>query len=167
MTGPDALLAIAQAWSRVKVRWLVVGGYAVIAHGYVRLTHDLDIIVDLEPANCRKAMEELAVLGFKPRMPVPMAAFADPDQRRLWQTEREMIVFTVWRDGPGGFEQVDLFLREPFPFAEAWQQRYQAQLGDGLEIPCLDLGRLITMKEEAGRPKDFDDIQHLRRLQNP
>lgn len=163
MTGPGALMAIAQAWAPLQVRWLVVGGYAVIAHGYVRLTHDLDIVVDLDPENCLRALDALTRLGFKPRVPVPMASFSDPAQRNLWRTERDMIVFTVWRDGSEGFEQVDLFLREPFVFSEAWQQRYRAQVAGGIENPCVDLGRLITLKKEAGRPKDLDDINHLSR----
>ena len=164
MTGPGALIALAKAWADRHVRWLVVGGYAVIAHGHVRMTHDLDVVLDLEPRNCRSAMETLAELGFRPRIPVDLLAFADPGQRSSWLDEREMIVFTVWRDSPAGFEQVDLFVREPFPFNEAWQQRHRARLLDGVEIPCLDLERLITMKQEAGRPKDLDDLAHLCRL---
>lgn len=164
MTGPDTLSAIAKAFSDRQVRWLVVGGYAVVAHGHVRFTHDLDVVIDLESQNCRIALTILTDLGFQPRIPVTMDSFADPELRRIWHDEREMIVFTVWRQSEGRFEQIDIFLREPFDFEKAWQERYLPDVPGGLVIPCIDLERLIAMKQEAGRPKDIEDIACLRRV---
>ena len=43
--------AIVGALNMANVRYLVAGGLAVVAHGYVRFTADIDLIVDLEPAN--------------------------------------------------------------------------------------------------------------------
>ena len=164
MTGPDALSEIATTFAHEGVRWLVVGGYAVIAHGYVRLTNDLDIVLDLDDDNCRRSLEALRQLGFTSRLPVDLLDFADPAKRRAWHDEKDMVVFTVWRQPEGRFEQVDLFLREPFPFADAWAERHVAMTEDGLNIPCISFNLLCQMKLVAGRPKDLDDLANLQRV---
>ena len=46
----------------VNVRYLVAGGLAVVAHGYLRFTADVDLIVDLEPANVTRAVAALESL---------------------------------------------------------------------------------------------------------
>lgn len=161
MTPPDTLRDIARSFQEAGVRWLVVGGYAVVAHGFVRFTQDLDLVLDLSGDNARKAMTCLECLGFRPRIPEPMARFADAECRRVWHDEREMIVFTVWRQSDNGLEQVDLFIREPFPVAEALRDAWLQTTADGTIIPSVDLKRLLAMKAEAGRPKDLEDIREL------
>jgi phage replication-related protein YjqB (UPF0714/DUF867 family) len=46
------------------VRYLLIGGYAVVLHGYVRNTNDLDIVVSDEPDNARRVAKALAEFGF-------------------------------------------------------------------------------------------------------
>ena len=58
--------AIARALDEARVRYLVVGGLAVIAHGYGRLTMDVDLVVQLEAGNVIAAFEALAKLGYRP-----------------------------------------------------------------------------------------------------
>ena len=103
MTRPNTLIDLARAFATRRIRWLVVGGYATIVHGFVRATHDLDIVLDLDPDNACAAIDVLVAMGFTPRVPVSMHDFADADQRQQWMDTREMIVFTVWREGPAGF----------------------------------------------------------------
>jgi hypothetical protein len=164
MTGPSALVEVASSFASRGVRWLVVGGYAVIAHGHVRLTHDLDIVLDLDDGNCRTALSILAHLGFAPRAPVDMSAFADPQQRSRWGDSMDMVVFTLWRQREGRFEQLDLFIKEPFDFDLAWQSRHVVQLSAGVAIPCVGLQTLLAMKRAAGRPRDQEDIANLMRV---
>ena len=52
------------------VRYVVVGGVATVLHGYARLTADVDLIVDQNPDEARKAIRVLVALGFVPRAPV-------------------------------------------------------------------------------------------------
>jgi hypothetical protein len=80
--------AIVQALNGASVRYLVAGGLAVVAHGYVRFTADLDLIVDLEPANVARAVAALETLGYRPRAPVAFAEFADPQKRTQWVATR-------------------------------------------------------------------------------
>ena len=62
--------AIVGALNMANVRYLVAGGLAVVAHGYVRFTADVDLIIDLEPGNVMRAVASLERLGYRPRAPV-------------------------------------------------------------------------------------------------
>ena len=57
-----AFEAIAAALRDARVRYLVAGGLAVNAHGYVRLTYDVDLVIQLEADNIRTAFAALAGL---------------------------------------------------------------------------------------------------------
>src|SRR6266568_752754 len=61
--------------SAAKVRYLVVGGVAVVLHGHLRTTAALDLVVALDEGNARRAVEALESMGFRPRAPVPAALF--------------------------------------------------------------------------------------------
>ena len=58
------------------VRYLVVGGLAVAAHGYGRLTIDIDLVVQLAKANVLSALDALESLGYSPVAPVTAKDFA-------------------------------------------------------------------------------------------
>jgi hypothetical protein len=68
------------ALNRAGVRYVVVGGVAVVLHGHARLTADLDLAIDLSDVPARKAIEALMDLGLEPRAPVNPLAFADRNQ---------------------------------------------------------------------------------------
>ena len=65
--------AIATALEGAAVRYLIAGGLAVNAYGYLRFTKDVDIVVQLIPENIQRAFAALRTLGFRP--------FADADTR--------------------------------------------------------------------------------------
>lgn len=75
---------------------MVVGGFATVLHGHARLTADIDLVIDLVPAEARKTMEALTRLGFRPRAPVDPLAFADPAIRQEWIRDKGMRVFSLW-----------------------------------------------------------------------
>jgi hypothetical protein len=56
-----------------RVEYVVVGGFAVIMHGHLRATRDLDLVIGLHPDNCAKGMEALSRIGLRPRLPVTLA----------------------------------------------------------------------------------------------
>jgi hypothetical protein len=51
----EGVTAIFRALAEARVRYLVVGGLAVVAHGYVRFTADVDLVLDLESGNVERA----------------------------------------------------------------------------------------------------------------
>jgi hypothetical protein len=143
-------------------RYLVVGGVAVVLHGHPRFTADLDLALALDAPNVDAVLSALEGLGFRPRAPVPLRAFADPEQRSEWERTKGMTVFSLWSaDLPG--TEVDLFVSEPLPFAAAWPRRLRADLG-GIVVNVASLADLIEMKRQAGRPQDLDDVRALEAL---
>lgn len=140
-------------------RYLVVGGVAVVLHGHPRFTADLDLALALDPANIEAALSALEGIGYRPRAPVPLRAFADLEQRADWERTKGLTVFSLWSaDLPG--TEVDLFASDPLPFEPAWGRRLRAQVG-GLSVNVASLGDLIEMKRRAGRPQDLDDVREL------
>ena len=53
-------------------------------------------------------------------------------------------------------------MAEPFDFESEYANAMQGELAPGVSVPFVSLPTLIAMKEEANRPRDRDDIQHLR-----
>jgi hypothetical protein len=154
---------ILSALQVAQVRYVIAGGFAVNLHGFLRFTKDLDLLVDLEPANAQRAMQVLGDCGLKPRVPVPLADFADARIRDDWAEHRNMLVFQVWHpDDP--FCTVDVFVRNPIDFDDLWKRSVDASLG-GVACRIAGIEDLIAMKSLAGRPQDLRDIEELRRIQ--
>lgn len=156
------LCELFRAWDAAGLRYLVIGDYAVIAHGHLRATHDLDLMVDLTGDQPLRLVEVLRAQGFAPRAPVALAAFADPAARRHWVQTLQAEVFSLRRERPDGLpDEIDILLDPPFAFAEAHAAALRQVLPGGLVVPFVDRDRLIAMKRRAGRPKDLDDIAAL------
>jgi len=145
--------------NEARVRYLVVGGLAVVLHGHARLTLDVDLIVDLEPDNARRTMDALSGLGLTPSVPVDAASFADPETRRRWIDERNMQAFPM-RDVHDLTRRVDVFVEEPFPFQEMWASSIVVPYGV-TETRIVSLEHLLAMKRAAGRHQDLADIEAL------
>jgi hypothetical protein len=155
------ITALFRALNEAQVRYLVAGGLAVIAHGHVRLTTDIDLVIELERENVLKAVHVFSGLGYRPRIPVPAESFADADLRRSWIDTKDMQVFTFWHP-QDALSLVDCFIAEPFVFPEAWDRRLEEEAAPGLLVPFVGLADLLAMKQCAGRPKDLADIEALR-----
>lgn len=157
----ETLDAIFRALNAARVRYLVAGGVAVNAHGYPRLTQDLDLALALDPANVRAALGALDELGYSPMVPVDAMAFADPDVRLSWVNDRNMEVFSLASDRHPT-TTVDLFARDPFDFEEEYAEAFEARFAPDLPVRFVRLATLIAMKERLDRDRDRDDVQHLR-----
>lgn len=155
--------AIIGALAEHEVRYLIVGGMAVVVHGHGRMTHDLDLVIELEYDNVQRAFTALAGLGYQPRVPVTAAQFADPAERRSWIEHKHMTVLNLYSDR-FRTTPIDLFVEEPFEFASAHARAHVQALGD-LEVRVVDLATLIQMKQAAGRAIDLDDVRQLQLLQ--
>ena len=156
--------AIVRALNDHKVEYLIVGGLAVVAHGYVRFTADVDLMLSPDPTNLRLAVTAMKRLGYRPRAPVDMDEFVDPSARRRWAEEKGMIVFSLFSDEHRATE-VDLFLEPPIDFADAYRRAVRQEISPGVETVFPSLDDLIAMKTLAGRPRDNEDVRNLRRLQ--
>ncbi len=157
------IASILKALSDARVRYVVVGGVAVVLHGHLRVTADLDLVVALDRPNILAALSALESLGYRPRAPVAAQEFADPDTRAAWIRDKDMKVFSLWsaRLPETG---VDLFVEEPIPFRDLEGGARAAEL-HGAKAPIASIEHLIAMKRKAGRPRDAEDIAALRDIE--
>jgi predicted nucleotidyltransferase len=155
----ESIKAIARELHEAGVRFLVVGGLAVVAHGYVRGTKDMDLVFDLAPENLERAIAALSRLGYQPLVPVPFADYAKAEERRRWVEEKDAVVFQIFSDRHPSV-RIDLFLSEPFSFAEVYGRAAWQVIAE-IPVPFVPLDELLTMKEKAARPQDLADIHRL------
>ena len=153
---------VLQALNSAKVRYLVVGGVAVVLHGHLRTTADLDLVVQLERDNVLRTMRALAGLGYRPRAPVAAEVFADEDVRESWVRDKGLTVFSLWSSRAPTLE-VDLFVREPFGFDEVYARALKVPLENTFAW-VVSLPDLIELKSQARRPQDLQDIEALQAL---
>lgn len=159
----SSLESILRALASADARYLIVGGLAVAAHGYGRLTFDLDLVIQLKPDNVLRALGALESLGYLPLVPVPAADFADAAKRESWIREKNAVVFQLHSELHRE-TRIDLFVSEPFDFEEEYRRAKTGELLPGLEARFVRIETLIAMKQVAGREKDLEDIRQLRLL---
>jgi len=133
------------------VRFLVVGGEAVIYHGYARLTGDVDIFYDPASDNVRRLFAALSAFWGG-----DIPSVASPDELAA-----PGAVFMFGRPP----NRLDLLNRiDGVAFDEAWATRIPTALrvGDAdVEVPYIGLDALLKNKRAAGRAKDQDDLAYL------
>jgi hypothetical protein len=133
-----------------KVDFIVVGAYALAAHGFPRATGDIDIWVRSDMENARKIMRALAKFG-APLSDVSESDFAVPEKVLQLGVEPSRIDLLTSIDG--------------VKFDEAWEAKCSIKIDD-LEIHVLSKGHLIRNKLAAGRDKDQGDIVWLEKNQD-
>jgi len=127
------------------VKYVVVGGYAVAFHGYVRYTGDLDVFVELSPANAEKLTVALRQFGFTlPRV--------KPD---LFLRKGKIIRM--------GYEPMRLEILNEIDgvsFDDCYRRRRVAEI-EGLKLNFINLPQLLANKRATGRTKDQLDAEML------
>lgn len=156
-----SFVVVARALEEAQVRYLVAGGLAVNAHGYLRFTNDIDLVVQLVAQNISKAFVALASIGYQPVVPITASQFADDELRNTWIRDKNMKVLQFWsdlhRETP-----IDVFVIEPFPFEQEWERALSKPLHDSIDMRFVSIATLIDMKAKAGRQQDLVDIEHLK-----
>lgn len=159
----SSLESIIRALNGVNVRYLIVGGVAVNAHGYGRTTYDMDMVLALDPENITRAFSVLTEAGYAPIVPVTPDQFADKESRERWRNEKGMVVLPMTADRHPD-TPIDLFITEPFNFTEELATALWQELVPGVMVPVVRLETLLAMKRESGRPKDLADLDELNLL---
>lgn len=157
---PTDFIGLFAILAGARIRFVVVGGLALVLHGLDRLTADVDLVLDLAAERVRDAVSALTIAGYRPLAPVDPLALADPVQRHEWQTTHNMQVFSFW-DSTNTRPTIDVMLASTIPFEELWSQAVVISIG-GHEIRAACVEHLIAMKEAAGRPQDLADVERLR-----
>ncbi|MDI6740451.1 MAG: nucleotidyltransferase [Candidatus Edwardsbacteria bacterium] len=128
------------------VEYLVVGGYAVGLHGHPRYTGDIDIWVNPTPANAGQVVKAIEGFGFE-----SLELTADDFIRK------DAVIQL-------GFPplRIDLLTTlADVSFSDCYKERVQVEV-NGLIIDFIGKEGLIQTKLAAGRPRDLDDLEHLR-----
>jgi hypothetical protein len=159
----NSLEAIFRTLQETEARYIVVGGLAVIAHGYVRLTKDLDLVLDLSSHALPCALTALQSLGYHPMIPVSLLDFANPELRHDWIENRNMKVFNLVSEHYPDVV-IDIFPKEPFVFEKEFAAATWKDVAPKVRARVVSVSALITLKAEANRERDRDDIDKLRKL---
>jgi len=143
----EDVIATTELLSRYQVRFMLVGGYAMAAHGYVRMTEDIDIAVAPDDENTRRWIEALGHLPDGATMALQGEAelFADNDLLAIRINDE----FTV--------DILPAVAGIPFAELESHIEMLELQ---GQNIPVLDLHGLLQTKQ-GRRPKDQADAEIL------
>jgi hypothetical protein len=151
-----------RALNKGKVRYAVAGGVAVVLHGYIRFTADLDLIIHLEEKNIDKFFNVLSKLGYKPKLPISKEQFTNKQNREDWIKHKGMVVFSFYqRENP--LKNIDLFVKEPIQF-KIIQKNIKMVKAENLSIPLLSLKHLIQIKKKVNRERDIIDITNLEKI---
>jgi hypothetical protein len=125
------------------VEFLLVGAYALAAHGLPRATGDIDLWVRCSEQNAQRVMTALAHFG-APLTNITAADFVTPDIVSRSAARRVDILTAI--DG--------------VEFEEAWPERMDVEI-EGMRVSVLGRAHLIRNKRAAGRPKDLADASWL------
>ncbi len=128
-----------------RVRYLVVGGYAVAMHGHPRYTKDLDVWVDCTAANAKRVVRAFADFGFE-SLGVKAADFEQPDRMlQMGFPPNRIDVLT-------SLAGVD--------FATCFKRKVIVEF-DGVPVNFIDVESLKANKRAAGRLQDLADVEKL------
>jgi hypothetical protein len=141
---------------------MVAGGIAVNLYGIERATADLDIALELEKGNLLKFISVAEKLGLRPKIPVKLGDFIDPEKRRSWRMDKGMLVFSLY-DPKNPFFLIDIFTEIPFDFDAIYKQRKKVKF-ENIFIPVVPIKELIAMKEKSDRPQDRADVFYLKKI---
>lgn len=129
-----------------QVKYLLIGGYAVVLHGYVRNTNDIDLVIGDDLENARRLIQVLEEFGFGESLPADLF------------TKKNSFV----RMGVEPIKIEILNYLAGVDFEEAYRRRWMVKVED-IEIPLIGLDDLIANKQAVGRLRDISDIEELKK----
>ena len=128
-----------------KVKYLVVGGYAVAFHGHPRYTKDIDVWIELSPDNANNIMNALKEFGFG-SLGLKPDDFLESDQIiQLGYPPNRIDILTSLKD---------------LKFEDCYKTKVEVEI-QGLHIDFIDIENLKKNKRATGRPQDLADAENL------
>lgn len=128
-----------------RVRYLVIGGYAVALHGYPRYTKDIDIWIEMSSENAARMVKALDQFGFG-SLELQASDFQEPDQIiQLGYPPNRIDLVTT----PAGVD-----------FERCYASRVEVEI-DNVKLNFIDLENLKRSKRAAGRLQDLADLENL------
>lgn len=131
-----------------RIKYLVVGGYAVALHGYPRATGDMDIWIAISPDNARKTTKVLQEFGFDV-----------PELKEGLFLEKEKNI----RMGIPPLRIEILTSIDGVTFSTCYKSK-KTVIIEGVKVNFISLKDLKTNKKASGRYRDLDDLEHLKKI---
>ena len=132
-----------------EVEFLIVGGYALAAHGHPRYTKDLDVWVWLGPENAQRIIAAIEEFGFGD-LGLTAADFQEPDVMVQLGREPQRIDILTYASG--------------LQFSDAYKNRVYVTIGN-VDVPFISIDDLRTNKMATGRPRDLADAADLPKVE--
>ena len=134
--------------NEAEVKYVLVGGYSVILHGYSRTTGDLDVWVEPTPENYMRLVDAFIHFGL---------LLFDMTQEKFLRSEN-YDVFTFGRPPVS----IDILTQlKGLEFESVFASAEWFEITDTLKVRAIRLSDLLLAKKAAGRSKDLDDLEHL------
>ena len=144
MLNPD-FKDILSAFIKEKVEFLVVGGYAMAFHGYVRATGDIDLWIHCSDENAEKVWRAVQTFG------APLFDLNMEDLKTLGMVFQIGLVPS----------RIDVITQiDGVDFEDAWKEHKTVEI-ENLQIPVIGKTQLLTNKKSTGRAKDRNDALWL------
>jgi len=153
------------ALTDAEVEFIVGGGVAAVLHGVERVTLDIDLALDMEPANVEKFLQVMHKLRLQPRVPVLARDLMSREAVRRMIAEKGAIVFS-FVDFARPLRHVDIFLQDNLSFEELSTGARKIVI-EHRAIKIMGIGKLLETKRAITplRDKDLIDIKQLEKLQ--
>ena len=135
-----------KVFSEEKVKYLIIGGYAVGKHAEPRYTKDIDLWISNSPKNAERVFRALMAFG-APLSDISIEDFTRPTlvyQMGVEPTRIDIIM---------GLKHLN--------FAECWRTKESVKIGE-TKIHFISIDDLIRSKEISGRPHDLVDAENLK-----
>lgn len=143
-TLPKDFKEFIELLNKNNVRYIIIGGYAVVYHGYVRSTNDIDIWIDIRKDNIKKVIKALDAFGFS-SLNITEADFSPNQIIQLGCPPNRIDLITT----PAGID-----------FETCYESGEQVII-DNITIKFIDLENLIKAKKASGRTRDLADVEEL------
>lgn len=141
---------------RHRVKYAIVGGYALALHGAVRGTVDVDLVLKINRTNYQNAEKALLELGLTSRLPV--GADEVINFREEYILNRNM---TAWNftNPQNPVQTVDIIISQDLSRMKVDRLKVGKRI-----FPVVSVRDLIIMKRKSGRPQDLQDIEALEKI---
>jgi hypothetical protein len=148
------LYDVIDAFDKAKLKYVIVGGYALALHGIVRATMDIDIVLSLNLKDFEMAESTLEKIGLQSRLPVRAK---DVISMRKEYIENRNLIAWSFVDYKNPSRQLDILITNDLKDFSVEKISLA-----GRKINVVSLNDLLKMKQKAGRPQDLVDVQSIK-----
>ncbi len=139
-----------KAFNKYEVKCLLVGGYSVILHGYPRTTGDMDLWAEKTSENYERIVSAFADFGM-PIFDMTIDNFLNNPLIDVFTFGRPPVAIEILTNVKG------------LIFGDSFEKYIDYQIDNELSIKLIHYDDLILAKKAAGRPRDLNDIENLKK----